>query len=140
MPRLLNHLAALVCLVSASPALACQVYRHETGLQHADLVFVGDLQSVSALPQTKDLKPADAVFRITQLVKGAAPQIVTIRDRGNNCYGLAQFGPNRGQKNASSSYLVFAVKKEGGYETFHPLPNGQSNEPDAQRFLQNLPR
>jgi hypothetical protein len=77
------------------------------------------------------MKPSESVFRVKRALKGTIANIVTIRDTGNGCYGLPQFTEKK-------EYLVFAVGKEGRYETYHPLPNGSADAENARAFIESL--
>jgi hypothetical protein len=121
-------------LLSAQAALACQVYTYEYASKEADIIFTGTLQKVSSLPEAGDMKPADAVFRVTQKLKGTIPDTITIRDTGNNCYGMPQFDF---ASSPTNEFLVFAVKVDEIYETFHPLPNSSVTYDGAQAFMRS---
>lgn len=126
-------LISIFALIVSSPsAFACRMLNYETSLAHADIAFVGTLTAVSKLPETRDrLRPADAVFEVTQVLKGQLPQTVTIRDVGDNCNRLPQFSldgygipRHSADKTVSRDYLVFAVRnQDGSYRTFYPFGN-----------------
>lgn len=132
MKELLVPISIFAFIVSPSLAFACQDLTLESSLKQSDIVFVGTLKAVSKLPETVDrLHPSDALFEVTQVVKGNPPQAITIRDVGNNCYGLPQFSlegytlPRPSSDSiASQEYLVFSIRNhDGSYRTFHPLGN-----------------
>jgi hypothetical protein len=116
-------LAAIMALISPPrSASACQVLTYEASLQSSNIVFVGRLKSVSALPQNlSGAQPSNAIFEVTQVIKGQVPETVTIRDIGNNCYQMPQFSA---ELHKATEYLVFAQEFKGGsYATKHPLAN-----------------
>ena len=130
MKRLLVLISIFVFIISSPIAFACQNLNLEASLANAEIAFVGTLKAVSKLPETLDrLRLSDAIFEVTQVVKSQLPQTVTIRDVGNNCYGLPQFSmegyglPQHAlDKTVSREYLVFAARdNDGSYKTFHPL-------------------
>ncbi|MBC7945488.1 MAG: hypothetical protein H7X91_09575 [Burkholderiales bacterium] len=132
MQGLLVLISIFAFIISSPTAFACRNLTLEASLANADIAFVGTLKAVSKRPETLDrLRPSDAVFEITQVVKGHLPQSVAIRDVGNNCYGLPQFsmegyGPPQHSldRTASREYLVFATRdNDGSYKKFHPLGN-----------------
>ncbi|MBC8036288.1 MAG: hypothetical protein H7X89_03630 [Rhizobiales bacterium] len=135
----IKFLLASIVIASAQPALACQVYTEEHASNEADIIFTGTPEKISNLPESGELKPADVVFEVTKQLKGTFPETITIRDTGNNCYGFPQF--EKGGLYSSNEYLVFAVKKDGRYETFHPLPNNLVTDNGAQAFIKssNIP-
>jgi hypothetical protein len=135
MKTLIKLLLAFISIVVAQPALACKVYTYEHASKVADIVFVGTPEKISNLPEVGELKPADVIFNVTKHLKGTVPQIITILDTGNNCYGLPQFETG---SFPSSEYLVFAVKKDDHYETFHPMPNTLATKETAQEFIKSL--
>lgn len=122
MKRLLVLISIFVFIILPPAAFACQNLNLEASLANADIAFVGTLKAVSKSPETLDrLRPSDAIFEVTQIVKGQLPQTVTIRDVGNNCCGLPQHALD---KTVSREYLVFAARdNDGSYKTFHPLGN-----------------
>ena len=132
MQGLLVYTLIFVLTVSAQTAFACQDLTLQSSFEKSDIVFVGTLKAVSKLPETVDgLRPSDALFEVTKVVKGHLPQAITIRDVGNNCYGMPQFsldGYTLPQPSSdgivSQEYLVFAIRNnDGSYRTFHPLGN-----------------
>ena len=127
-------LLAFIATTFAQPTLACKIYTYEHASKEADIIFIGTLQKISNFPEAGELKPADVVFEVTKKLKGEIPKTITIRDTGNNCYGLPQFETGFF---SSKEYLVFAVKKYGRYETFHPLPNSLVTDENAQAFIKS---
>jgi hypothetical protein len=115
-------ISAAAFLVWSQAVSACQVLTYEASLAEADIVFTGTLTAVSERPKTQGGKrPFDAVFEVTQPLKGEVPQSITIRDIGKNCYDFPQFSLD---ETASREYLVFAARdSDGTYMTFHPLAN-----------------
>lgn len=82
----LVYILIFALTVSTQAAFACQDLTLESSFEESDIVFVGTLKAVSKLPETVDgLRPFDALFEVTKVVKGHLPQAITIRDVGNNC-------------------------------------------------------
>src|SRR5688572_3052492 len=106
-------LAAIMALMLLSrSASACQVLTYEASLQSSSTVFIGRLKSVSALPQSPSgARPSNAIFEVTQVIKGRVPEAVTIQDIGNNCYQMPQFSA---ELHKTTEYLVFAQEFKGG--------------------------
>jgi hypothetical protein len=124
-------LLALIMMTAAQPALACQVLTYETALEEADIIFTGSVEKITNLPETDGMKPADVTLNVTHEVKGNIPKTIVIRDVGDSCYGAPQF-------KVSEEYLIFAIEKDGGYKTFHPLPNTLAADEKAQDFIESL--
>jgi hypothetical protein len=115
-------ISAAAFLVWSQAASACQELTYESSFEQSDIVFVGTLKRLVVRAKTPDgLRPLDAIFEVTQPIKGEIPQSITVRDTGNNCYRMPQFSLDWP---ASREYLVLAAKdNDGTYKTYHPLAN-----------------
>jgi hypothetical protein len=106
-------LSVFILMAAAQPAMACRAYTYKMSAKEADIILTGTVEKITDLIKSHGVKQSDVTFSVTRVLKGTVPKTIVIRDMGQ-CRNIPNF---QKKSDSANEYLVFAVQKNGRYET-----------------------